>query len=169
MEDKIFNFLINYFSNVNDRGVDEMNNFKENISSDEVVEWLNRNNSKQLDLECIATSLEETIGTSPHSREVILDHLKQAANWQKEQILKNSEHIDVWKGSSGYIYGMTRLRDLINKVCQGGEDSAKIIVIKEDKLPINKLDNKESYIEFPPIKKSSEECYSCSIITKNET
>lgn len=166
MVDKVFDFLISYFSNMNDRGVDEMNNFKGNISSDEVVEWLNRNNSKQSDLECIVTSLEETIDTSPHSREVILDHLKQAANWQKEQILKNSEHVDVWKSSSGYIYDMTRLRDLINKVCQG-EDSAKIIVVKEDKPPINKLDNKESYIEFPPVKKSSEECYSCNIIINN--
>ena len=40
MADKIFNFLINCFSNMNDRGVDEINNFKGNITSDEIVEWL---------------------------------------------------------------------------------------------------------------------------------
>ena len=42
MDDKIFNFLINYFSNIDDRGIDEMNNFRGNISSDEVVEWLKK-------------------------------------------------------------------------------------------------------------------------------
>lgn len=41
-------------------------------------------------LEYLATSLEETIGTSPHSREAILDHLKQAANWQKEQTINKA-------------------------------------------------------------------------------
>ena len=42
------------------------------------------------DLEYLATSLEETIGTSPHSRETILDHLKQAAQWQKEKMMESS-------------------------------------------------------------------------------
>ena len=41
------------------------------------------------ELEYLATSLEETIGTSPHSRETIISYLQQAAQWQKEQMMKN--------------------------------------------------------------------------------
>lgn len=37
------------------------------------------------DLEYLATSLEETIGTSPHSRETIISYLQQTAQWQKEK------------------------------------------------------------------------------------
>jgi len=39
------------------------------------------------DLEYLATSLEETIGTSPHSRETIISYLQQAADWQKKRII----------------------------------------------------------------------------------
>lgn len=42
------------------------------------------------ELEFLTTSLEETIGTSPHSRETILDYLKQAAQWQKEQTINKA-------------------------------------------------------------------------------
>lgn len=62
------------------------------------------------DLEYLATSLEETIGTSPHSRETILDHLKQATQWQKEQTInKASKWLAgnvinyIWKSSRGGI------------------------------------------------------------------
>lgn len=41
-------------------------------------------------LEYLATSLEETIGTSPHSRETIISYLQQAAQWQKEQIINKA-------------------------------------------------------------------------------
>ena len=37
------------------------------------------------DLDFLVISLEETIGTSPHSREVIKEHLQKAAEWQKQK------------------------------------------------------------------------------------
>ena len=42
------------------------------------------------ELEYFATSLEETIGTSPHSRETIISYLQQAAQWQKEQLINKA-------------------------------------------------------------------------------
>ena len=37
------------------------------------------------DLDFLVISLEETIGTSPHSREAIKEHLQIAAEWQKKK------------------------------------------------------------------------------------
>lgn len=42
--------------------------------------------TKNEDLDYLVISLEETIGTSPHSREVIKEHLQRAAEWQKQQM-----------------------------------------------------------------------------------
>lgn len=42
------------------------------------------------DLDYLVISLEETIGTSPHSREVIKEHLQKAAEWQKKQMMKDA-------------------------------------------------------------------------------
>lgn len=59
---------------------------------DKVKGFINTLPSKQPseDLEYLATSLEETIGTSPHSRETIISYLQQAAQWQKEQIINKA-------------------------------------------------------------------------------
>ena len=38
------------------------------------------------DLDKLVISLEETIGTSPHSREVIKEYLQKAAEWQKDKM-----------------------------------------------------------------------------------
>ena len=120
MEDKIFNFLINYFSNIDDRGVDEMNNFRGNITSNEVVEWLKNISAKQLseELEYLATSLEETIGTSPHSRDTIISYLQQAAQWQKDKTLNN---VCKWldENADNYVwYGFNDLSNDIRKVIE---------------------------------------------------
>lgn len=42
------------------------------------------------ELEYLATSLEETIGTSPHSRETIISYLQQAAQLQKKQTINKA-------------------------------------------------------------------------------
>lgn len=43
------------------------------------------------DLDRLVISLEETIGTSPHSREVIKEHLQRAAEWGRNHFENNSE------------------------------------------------------------------------------
>lgn len=42
------------------------------------------------ELEYLATSLEEAIDTSPHSRETIISYMLQAAQWQKEQTINKA-------------------------------------------------------------------------------
>ena len=55
------------------------------------------------DLDFLVISLEETIGTSPHSREVIKEHLQKAAEWQKDRDYKMYAHVplkdirDAWQ------------------------------------------------------------------------
>ena len=45
------------------------------------------------DLDFLVISLEETIGTSPHSREVIKEHLQKAAEWGRNHIEDKSEMV----------------------------------------------------------------------------
>ena len=45
------------------------------------------------DLDYLVISLEETIGTSPHSREVIKEHLQRAAEWGRNHIEDKSEMV----------------------------------------------------------------------------
>lgn len=44
-------------------------------------------------LDFLVISLEETIGTSPHSREVIKEHLQKAAEWGRNHIEDKSEMV----------------------------------------------------------------------------
>jgi hypothetical protein len=102
MTDKIFNFLINYFSNINDGGVDEMNNFRGDITSDEIVEWLK---NIQTSSEQPSEDLEEASNkyANDHTGLCIendgglyedFDKPKRdfiaGANWQKEQMMKSA-------------------------------------------------------------------------------
>lgn len=45
------------------------------------------------DLDFLVISLEETIGTSPHSREVIKEHLQKAAEWGRNHFEDKSEMV----------------------------------------------------------------------------
>lgn len=54
------------------------------------------------DLDFIVISLEETIGTSPRSRDVIKEHLQRAAEWQKQQMLDKA--VSVLKANN--IFGV---------------------------------------------------------------
>ena len=45
------------------------------------------------DLDKLVISLEETIGTSPHSREVIKEHLQKAAEWGRNHFEDKSEMV----------------------------------------------------------------------------
>ncbi len=84
------------------------------------------------DLLGIAMELEETIGTSPHSRLTVVEHLVKAANWQKEQIMKGAIQADVntyeCVGESSYVEFVVNL-----PVSQfRKEDKVKLIIVKED-------------------------------------
>ena len=99
MADKIFNFLINYFSNINDRRVNQMNNFRGNISSDEVVEWLKK--VQNTPVEQLSEDFEEAFDeVLPYPNRHISEdayNIKQmeemfcaGAKWQKEQLINNA-------------------------------------------------------------------------------
>jgi len=104
MEDKIFNFLINYFSNINDRRVNQMNNFRGNISSDEVVEWLKK--VQNIPVEHPSGDLEKAAkeyvkencilpedcndGDNQYYEECTVAVFKDGANWQKEQLINRA-------------------------------------------------------------------------------
>ena len=62
------------------------------VLEEELIPFINSLSSEKPseELEYIATSLEETIGTSPHSRETIISYLQQAAQWQKEQMINKA-------------------------------------------------------------------------------
>ena len=68
-----------------------------------------RESSKDLDL--LVISLEETIGTSPHSREVIKEHLQKAAEWQKAQ---DQETIELAEDHA-MLAGMEKMREEMMK------------------------------------------------------
>lgn len=59
------------------------------------------------DLDSIVISLEETIGTSPHSRDAIKDHLMKAADWQRR--------LDADLGSPAYERGFCNGREFERK------------------------------------------------------
>jgi hypothetical protein len=101
MTDKIFNFLINYFSNINDRGVDEMNNFRGDITSDEIIEWLKniQNTSSEQPSEDLDKATKEYIkedcilpegcndGDITYYEGYTALAFKAGAYWQKKQII----------------------------------------------------------------------------------
>jgi hypothetical protein len=143
MEDKIFNFLINYFSNINDRGVDEMNNFRGDITSDEIVEWLKniQTSSEQPseDLEEAADCYLDTISLvgfmeGDYDGTQILDAFRTGAQWQKEQMMKSAIEGCYIKRNrytkENVLNGLSVTCDTIQKFKDG--DKVKVIVIKED-------------------------------------
>lgn len=84
------------------------------------------------DLGHLVISLEETIGTSPHSREVIKEHLQKAAEWQKQQMMKNAVEGLV----CGHNDNTPAWIDLSikNKPNVNVGDKVKIIIVKENML-----------------------------------
>ncbi len=86
------------------------------------------------DLLGIAMELEETIGTSPHSRLTVVEHLVKAADWQKKQMMKDAIEREVQTDAGGYPYIdiNVELYDYDNDVplAQKG-DKYKIVLIKE--------------------------------------
>lgn len=103
--------------------------------------------AKSEDLDYLVISLEETIGTSPHSREVIKEHLQKAAEWQRKQ---DQETIELAEGHA-MLAGMMKEREEMMKDAVNGEywigeihldtpiiqgyndgDTIKVIPIKEE-------------------------------------
>ena len=73
--------------------------------------------TKSEDLDFLAISLEETIGTSPHSREVIKEHLQKAVEGQKQQQEKQMNVAEYEKG----------LFDMREEMMKGAIDCSIII------------------------------------------
>ncbi len=82
------------------------------------------------DLLGIAMELEETIGTSPHSRLTVVEHLVKATDWQKQQMMKDSESAEIgyWNQRGLSI----RLDESLERLGFGEDTKVKVIIIKED-------------------------------------
>ena len=130
MTDKIFNFLINYFSNMNDRGVDEMNNFRGDITSNEIVEWLkNIQTSPEQPSEDLEKAAEEYASMSQiaykgiHCTYVDDQHAFIAgADWQKEQDKAIIERAEDHAKLAGMALGE---KEAINKAYKWLEDNVE--------------------------------------------
>lgn len=85
------------------------------------------------DLDYLVISLEETIGTSPHSREVIKEHLQKAAEWQRQQMMKDAVYGYV-SLCHDYPYrrSLVAIEDGLTKLKYA--EKVKIIIIKENML-----------------------------------
>lgn len=86
------------------------------------------------DFDFLATSIEETIGTSPHSREVIKEYLQKAAQWQKQQMIEDAVETTI---VNDWQYGKDQDHAIIPAIHQRIKeftvgDKVKIIIIKED-------------------------------------
>lgn len=88
------------------------------------------------DLLGIAMELEETIGTSPHSRLTVVEHLVKATDWQKQQMMKDAVDADVLLD---YYDSEDREVDVVmadnvfaDEHGITDEDKVKIIIVKED-------------------------------------
>lgn len=111
--------------------------------------------TKSEDLDFLVISLEETIGTSPHSREVIKEHLQKAAEWQKQK-MKEALQTEYEKGRfdmredmmkdavettivNDWQYGKDPDHAIIPAIHQriegcGVGDKVKIIIVKTERL-----------------------------------
>ena len=120
----------------------------------EHLEGLGKSNQDELDkepasedLDFLVISLEETIGTSPHSREVIKEYLQKAAEWQKEQ-MEDALQTEYEKGRFDMREEMMKdaVESIVEDWCGDSPeitiplnpqdfktgDKVKIIIVKED-------------------------------------
>lgn len=124
MEDKIFNFLINYFSNINDRGVDEMNNFRGDITSDEIVEWLKniQNTNSEQPNKDLEIEIERFFNDDKWFSTPLGDIARHFANWQKEQDKAIIERAEDHAKLGGIALGE---KETINKAYKWLEDNVE--------------------------------------------
>lgn len=90
------------------------------------------------DLDFLAIKLEETIGTSPHSREVIKEHLQKAAEWGRNHFEDKSEMVsEETTIVNDWQYGKDQDHAIIPAIHQRIEgfnvgDKVKIIIVKTE-------------------------------------
>lgn len=105
------------------RILDELSKFINSLSSEQPSE----------ELEYLATSLEETIGTSPQSRETIISYLQQAAQWQKEQMMKSAiDAVIINDETSGCVVDCEQGCLVLEPNTYPIGQKLKILIIKED-------------------------------------
>ena len=127
MTDKIFNFLVNYFSNINDRGVDEMNNFRGDITSDEIVEWLQKVQnihvkqlSERLGDEIDHFRCSDEFALAKRAGEEVTATAQHFAEWQKRQDKAVIERAEDHAKLAGMALGE---KEAINKAYKWLEDN----------------------------------------------
>ncbi len=80
------------------------------------------------DLDYLTIKLEETIGTSPHSREAIKEYLQKAAEWQKQQMMMYAVNC-IYYGRN--TYGLHIETTAFRNLGLHYGDKVKLIIIKK--------------------------------------